>query len=70
VPHVKSLTLTDQDLLHYNEVMMCKYGMLKQVIYLMSFFICAGVIASLTLVLKTLSLVGCFRHRNPISART
>ena len=41
---------------------MPKYGTLKQVIYLALFFICAGVIASFTLILKALSLFGFFRH--------
>ena len=45
------------------EAMMCKYRTLKQLLYLASFFICAGVIASLTLVLKVLLLCGCFRHQ-------
>jgi hypothetical protein len=46
--------------------MMGTYGTLKQVVYLMLFFICAGVIASFTLILKTLMLCGCFR--NPADA--
>ena len=39
------------------------YHTLEQLFCLVSFFICAGVIASLALTLKTLMLCGCFRHR-------
>jgi hypothetical protein len=42
---------------------MCKHRTLKQLLYLISFFICATMIASLTLVLKILTLCGCFRRR-------
>jgi hypothetical protein len=53
-----------------------KYRTLEQLVCLISFPICAGVIASLTLILKTLMLCGCFRQRakpdapdySPISA--
>ncbi|MGD0233482.1 MAG: hypothetical protein ABSC55_02980 [Syntrophorhabdales bacterium] len=43
-----------------------EYRTLEQLLCLISFFICAGVIGSLTLVLKTLVCCGCFRqHADP-----
>jgi len=43
--------------------MMCKHRTLKQLLYLTSFLICAGVIASFTLILKVLMLCGRFRKQ-------
>jgi hypothetical protein len=61
VPHATSQASTDQDLLHCNEVNMEDYGTMKKASYLSLLFISAGVIASFTLILKTLMFFGCFR---------